>query len=71
MFPRRYYTGRYFAPRYFPQSQGEEAFVPRGPICGALSISVNSSGTLSIAQSVSGTIATSVSVTGTLEIERC
>lgn len=27
MFPRRYFAGRHFAPRYFPQSQGEEAAV--------------------------------------------
>lgn len=25
MFPRRYFAGRYFTPRFFPESQGEEA----------------------------------------------
>ena len=28
MFGRRYFPGRYFAPTYWPQSQGEEPVVP-------------------------------------------
>lgn len=27
MFPRRYFAGREFAPRYFPQSQGQAPIV--------------------------------------------
>lgn len=30
MFPRRYFAGRMFAPRYFPESQGG-ATAPAGP----------------------------------------
>lgn len=32
MFARRYFPGRYFAPRFFPQSQGQVAVVYAGRI---------------------------------------
>lgn len=28
MFPRRYYPGRFYAPRYFPQSKGDTPTPP-------------------------------------------
>lgn len=32
MFPRHFYAGRFFAPRYFPQSQGGTPVAPTGLI---------------------------------------
>jgi hypothetical protein len=28
MFPRRFYPGRYFAPRFFPESDGDAPVLP-------------------------------------------
>lgn len=47
MFPRRYYPGRMFAPRYFPQSAGEVVETPVVPreqepaVCGLVSRSAD------------------------------
>jgi hypothetical protein len=36
MFPRRFFPAAYFAPRFFPQSQGSEAAIR--PISGSIEI---------------------------------
>ena len=46
MFPRAFFAGRYFAPRYFPQSSGTPDV--DAPVCGVLAVTPLVNGTLGI-----------------------
>lgn len=60
MFPRRFFAGVFFAPRYFPQSAGS-APSHGGTVCG----------TFSCRPAVSGTFSATPTVSGTFDVEAC
>lgn len=60
MFPRRYFAGRYFAPTFFPQSQGEAVEVG-GLVCA----------TVSTYPRVSATVATYPRVNASVALGEC
>lgn len=46
MFPRAFFAAAFFAPFYFPQSEGD--VVDHGPLCGTLSVAPVVNGTLAV-----------------------
>lgn len=54
MFPRRFFPGRYFAPVYFPQSEGE-AVEAGGFVCGTVTIYASVGGAVTVSARVGGT----------------
>lgn len=60
MFPRTFFPGRYFAPRFWPQSEGD-APLAGGLVCGAVAL----------APAIGGSVSLAPTVAGTAVIERC